>query len=85
MGEVAAGSNWHTGDGKAVLVDQALPYFLRINQEEELGSETDHPTQGSSVGKQTSRPLMGKNLYGLWRWEKLPASQESLSERSIRY
>ena len=45
------------------------------------GSETDHSTQGSSVGKESLKISGYKNLWGLqWR-EKLPASQESLLER----
>ena len=52
-----------------------------INQEEQLGSETDHATQGSSVGKGSLKTSDCKNLWGL-RWpEKLPASQEGSLER----
>ena len=45
------------------------------------GSETDHSTQGSSVGKESLKISGSKNLWGLQWWEKLPASQESLLER----
>ena len=50
---------------------------IRINQEGQLGSETDHTTQGSSVGKESLKTSGCKNLWGLWQEEKLPASQES--------
>ena len=37
---------------------------MQINQEEQLGSEIDCTTQGSSVGKQSLKPLM-KTLVGV--------------------
>ena len=56
--------------------------YVQINWEEQLGSKTNHTTQGSSVGK-ASKLLAVKNLggSGLWWQEKLPASQESSLER----
>ena len=47
-----------------------------ITQEEQLGSKTDHTTQGSSVGKASLKTSGYKMLCGLQWWEKLPASQE---------
>ena len=52
-----------------------------INWEEQLGSETDHATQGSSLGKESLKTPGCKNLWGLRQWEKLPISQERLLER----
>ena len=52
-----------------------------INLEEQLGSETDCATQCSSLGKRASKSGC-KNLWRLQQQEKLPASQESLLERS---
>ena len=48
-----------------------------INQEEQLGSKTNHTTQGSSMGKQSLKTSGYKNLWGLWLREKLLVSQES--------
>ena len=50
---------------------------MRINQKEQLGSETDHTTQGSGARKESLKISGCKNLWGLQQWEKLPASQES--------
>ena len=55
---------------------------VQINGEEQLESETDHATQGSSVGKESLKISGCKNLCGLQQWEKLPASQESSLERA---
>ena len=33
---------------------------MQINQEEQLGSETDHATQGSNAGNKASKPLAVK-------------------------
>ena len=55
-----------------------------INQEEQLGRETDHTIQGSRAGKESLRISGCKNLLGLWRREKLPASQESSLETPTR-
>ena len=37
---------------------------VQINQEEQLGSETDCTTQGSSVGNKASKPLIEKTCGG---------------------
>ena len=56
---------------------------ILINPEEQLGSETDHTAQSSSVGEKKSLKTSDcKILWRLWWWEKLPASQESSLERS---
>ena len=47
---------------------------LWINQEEQLGSETDHATQGSSAGQIKPQTSGCKNLWGLQQQEKLPVS-----------
>ena len=54
---------------------------MQINQEEQLGSETDHATQDSGMGKESPKTCGCKNLWELQQWEKLLASQESLLER----
>ena len=55
---------------------------MQINREEQLGSKTDHTTQGSSKGKESLKTCGCKNLWVLYQREKLPASQESSLERS---
>ena len=53
---------------------------IQVNQEEQLGNETDNATQGSSVGKWSLKTSDWKKMRGLrWR-EKLPTSQESSLE-----
>ena len=47
---------------------------VRINQEEQLGSETDYATYGSNVGKESLKTFGCKNLWVLQWWEELPAS-----------
>ena len=37
---------------------------VQINWEEQLGSETDHTTQGASKGKEASKPLTEKTYQG---------------------
>ena len=37
---------------------------VRINREEQLGSKTDHTTQGSSLGNKVSNPLNEKSCGG---------------------
>ena len=49
-------SNWRTGMGEAVASElgeeaQVVPHLHADKLEEQLGSETDHTTQGSSSGK----------------------------------
>ena len=52
-----------------------------INWEEQLGSETDQATQGTSTGKQSLKTTDLRNLWGL-RWgKKLTASWEKSLER----
>ena len=46
QGKVAAG-----GVDEVVAGTEAGPTFVRINRDEQLGSETDCATQGSSAGK----------------------------------
>ena len=64
--------SWQTGQSHICM---------QIKQEEQLGSKTEHVTQGSSVGKESLKTSGCKNLWGLKRQEKLQASQESLLER----
>ena len=45
------------------------------------GSETDHSTQGSSVGKESLKTSNCKNLWWLWWHRELPASQKNPLER----
>ena len=73
------GSGWWTRQGSDW--QSRWPHIcMWINREEQLGSETDHTTQGSSTRK-ASKPLTEKNLWGL-RWqEKFPASQKSSLKR----
>ena len=54
---------------------------VRIIWEEQLGSETDHTTQGSNMGKESLKTSGCKILWGLWWRKKLPTSQESLLEK----
>ena len=66
------------GPGKAVVGGPG-----RINQEEQLGSETDHTTQGSSTRKESLKTSGYKDLWGLGWQKKLPASQKSSLERPM--
>ena len=68
------GGSWRTGQSHI---------YVWINQEEQLGSETDHAAQGSSIGKWTLKTSGYKNPWELKRQEKLPASQESSLERPM--
>ena len=52
-----------------------------INWEEKLGSKADRTIQRSSMGKESLKISVCKNLWGWWWWDKLPASQKSLLER----
>ena len=63
------------------LVDQLAPRLLSDSWEEPLGSETDHRTQGFSMGNYRLKTSGCKNLWELWQWEKLSGSQESPWER----
>ena len=47
-GQAATG---RPGQARWWLVDWAVPHLHAINWEEQLGSETDRTTQGSSAGK----------------------------------
>ena len=49
------GSGWRTGRSHICV---------HINWEEQLGSETDHATQGSSGGNKASKPLTVKTCGG---------------------
>ena len=51
-------------------------FYVQVNQEEQLGSETDHTTQDSSTGKESLKISARKNLLGCQWQEKLPGSQE---------
>ena len=66
------GGDWRTGQSHI---------HMQINMEEQLGSETENATQGSSMGKESLKTSDCKNLLGLWQWENLLASQESSLER----
>ena len=55
---------------------------MQINWEEQLVSKTECATQGSGMGKEIFKTSGCKRLWGLWQWEKLPVSQESLLEGS---
>ena len=46
------------GDGAAGRA--GTPTFMWINWEEQLGSKTDHETQGSSMGKEALKHLTKK-------------------------
>ena len=65
------GSGWRTRQSHI---------HMWINQEEQLGSETDCTTQGSSVRKKSLTTSDYKNLCRLQWWEKLPVSQRSQLE-----
>ena len=62
------------------ISDQVVLH-LCVDKLGQLGSKEDHAAQGSSEGKESLKTSVYKNLWGLWWQEKLPASQESLSER----
>ena len=66
------------------LVDWVVPHLCTDKPGEQLGRETDNTTQVSSVGKESLKTYSCKNLWGLQRQEKLPASQERSSERPTR-
>ena len=54
---------------------------MQINWEEQVGSETDPTTQGSSAGEKSLKISDWKHLWGLrQQQEKLPASQEFVGE-----
>ena len=74
------GSSWQTRGGSDWWSGQSH-MCEQINWEEQLGSETDCTTQGSSSRKECLLISHGKNLWGLRWWEKLPASQERSLER----
>ena len=65
------GGGWQTG----------WSHFCKQINWEELGSEIDCATQGSTTGKESLKSSGCKNLWELQQQEKLPASQESLLER----
>ena len=66
------GDSWQTGQ---------FSIRVHISQKEQLWSETDCATQGSSVEKESLKNSGCENLWWLRQWEKLPASQESSLER----
>ena len=49
--DMQQGSSWRTRWARWWLVHQWSHFHVQINGEEQLGSETDHATQGSSTGK----------------------------------
>ena len=65
------GGSWQTGRSHI---------RLRINCKKQLESKADHATQGSSAGKQSPKTYGYKNLWGLWKREKLPVLQETSVE-----
>ena len=67
------GGDWRTGQSHI---------HMQINQEEQLGSETENATQGSSMGRERLKTSGCTNLWVLQWQEKLPAPQHSLLERS---
>ena len=71
------GGGWWTGQSYICV---------QINWEKQLGSETDHTTQGSSTVKESFTTSGCKNLWGLQQQqEKHPALQKSLLERPTRF
>ena len=74
------GGKW-TGQIKQWLETKWSYICERINQEQQLGSKTDHETQGSSLGRQSLKTSGCKILWGLRQWKKLPDSQKSPLER----
>ena len=72
---------WRGCAARQQLEDQWSHICMQINWQEQLGSETDHTTQGSNMGKESLKTSGCKNLQGLQKWERLPASQESSLER----
>ena len=70
--DAGQGSSWQTKQSHICV---------RINWEEQLGSETDHTTQGPVWGNKAPKTSGCKNLWELWQLEKLPDTQESLLER----
>ena len=75
------GGGWQTRWVRQPLTDEVTYICMWINQEEQLGSETDCATQDSSMRKESFRTSGCKNLWGLRQWEILPSSQESSLER----
>ena len=49
--ETGIRGGWRRLVGRRWQVDRASPRLCTVNQEEQLGSERDHITQGFSVGK----------------------------------
>ena len=72
--DVRQGSGWQT---------MWSHICMQINWEEQLGSKTDHTTQGSSMGNYSLKTSGYKNLCRGWQPEKLPALQESLLDGSM--
>ena len=48
--DMQQGCGWRTGQVRQWLADSWSHICMQINQEEQLGSEIDHTTQGSSTG-----------------------------------
>ena len=63
------------------LAEWEVPHLHVDKLGEQLGSETDQATQGTSTGKQSLKTTDLRNLWGL-RWgKKLTASWEKSLER----
>ena len=72
------GSSWRT---RWLWQRLAVPP-LHADKPGETNGEQDRPRKlGSSMGKESLKTSGSKNLWGLWQWEKLQASQESSLER----
>ena len=50
-GDSQQGGGWRSGVGEAMAGRLGTPTLHADNQEEQLGSETERTTQGSSMGK----------------------------------
>ena len=57
------GGSWQSRRGGSLWTGQSH-ISVHINWEEQLGSETDHATQGSSSGKQSLKPLIESTCGG---------------------
>ena len=71
------------GQGKATAGGQDFPYLLVDKLEEQLGSETNCATQGSSTGNTASTPLAVKTCGMVVVGETPTLTGESLGESHV--
>ena len=50
-GQQGEEDSWEDSGWRQQLANQVVPHCMQLNREEQLGSERDRATQGSSAGK----------------------------------